>query len=419
MQQADLCEKGSFILSKFNNELIRDNSYMGALLFAPTATGKGVAHIIPELLSWDNSLIIHDIKGENFDLTSGYREKVLKQKIFLYNPLANSNTHSYNPLNKVFDNQTDIINEINQILKVLLPNNDVSTNEAKYLITSIILYLNITKEHKKTLGEIFRILQKEDLEYFLDTIVKNNKEKINTLAITYINGFLKKSENDKQIIKNIALNSLSLWSNPNIDKNTEKSDFNASNFTDEKSSLYLVVLPGDITQLKQLLIIIYTQLISSLTAIKIKDMNKQNGTLLILDEFPTLGKLDIITDVITYARGYKLKLLLVIQNIDQLTNVYGQDAVNTIVCNCPIKICFGTNNENTANLISNLLGKQIIVNEDNSKVVEPLFIPQEIMQLPKDEEIIIINDLNIKANKIFYYKDFDFAERLMGPAKIK
>ena len=48
------------------------------MVFAPTRSGKGVGIVIPTFVSWDESVLVLDIKGENWALTSGFRERALK-----------------------------------------------------------------------------------------------------------------------------------------------------------------------------------------------------------------------------------------------------------------------------------------------------------------------------------------------------
>ena len=67
------------------------------MVFAPTRSGKGVGIVIPTLVSWDESVLVLDIKGENWALTSGFRERVLKQRALKFDPTALDSAR-FNPL---------------------------------------------------------------------------------------------------------------------------------------------------------------------------------------------------------------------------------------------------------------------------------------------------------------------------------
>ncbi|GAA7611326.1 type IV secretory system conjugative DNA transfer family protein [Helicobacter pylori] len=73
---------------------------LSTLIIAPSGSGKTAAVAVPNLLSVPSSCVVLDIKGELFDLTAGYRQQVLKNKIFVFDPLGNDNTLKFNPFDK-------------------------------------------------------------------------------------------------------------------------------------------------------------------------------------------------------------------------------------------------------------------------------------------------------------------------------
>ncbi|WRG44251.1 type IV secretory system conjugative DNA transfer family protein [Helicobacter pylori] len=73
---------------------------LSALIIAPPGSGKTAAVAVPNLLNVPSSCVVLDIKGELFDLTAGYRQQVLKNKIFVFDPLGNDNTLKFNPFDK-------------------------------------------------------------------------------------------------------------------------------------------------------------------------------------------------------------------------------------------------------------------------------------------------------------------------------
>src|SRR6202035_2207665 len=77
---------------------LRHNGPEHVLAFAPTRSGKGVGLVIPTLLSWRGSAVIHDIKGENWLLTAGWRSRF--SNCLLFNP-TDARSAAYNPLMEV------------------------------------------------------------------------------------------------------------------------------------------------------------------------------------------------------------------------------------------------------------------------------------------------------------------------------
>lgn len=404
------------IYGEFNNELVADSSYINMLLLTPTGTGKGVSFVIPNLLSWNESVIIHDIKLENYKLTSGYRQNELKQKIFVWNPVAKDGiTNCYNPLDWISKDSKIVVNDIQNIIRPLLYKNDYLQIEARSLLTSIILYL-LAENKTVTFGKILKIVKNtrflNDLRDALDNI------ELHPVARANINSFLKKSENEKNDIIFSILKALYLWSDPLIDYATSKSDFSISDFINEKQTLYIGVEINEMERLKPLFKMFYQQCFNIIVSSNTEYQKIKYGILMILDEFTTIGRIDPIVNAIPYTRGYKLKVCIIEQNIDRLNCIYEGKEVNQILSNTN-KIIFAPNNRNTANLLSEMIGDEIIIDENGNKTPRPLMLSQEIVDLKKKEEIILMVDSKIiKCNKFFYYERPEFSKRIMNKAEI-
>ena len=101
IKEAGLLGQTGLLIGKlFNTDLCAEGP-LHVLVFAPTRSGKGVGFVVPNLLHWSGSVICHDIKGENFRITSGFRA-AHGQKVFFFNPAdPDGNTHSYNALDFV------------------------------------------------------------------------------------------------------------------------------------------------------------------------------------------------------------------------------------------------------------------------------------------------------------------------------
>lgn len=381
IEKAKLFQDKGFLLGSYENKYLYDSSYFSTLLCANVGYGKGVGFIIPNLLSWQESAIIHDVESEDYDLTRHYRENILKQKIYRFNPLDN-NSNCYNPLDWLSVNNLDLFNEVDKIISILITKDDFISIKAKNLLKALIL--SLIKEKKATFGEIVRILKTEDLEnYFSKTKDTNN----------LLKSFLE--EKDKKQIILVALESLKLWENPIIDKITSKSDFNIADFNENPSTLYVNTNVNNIEYLQPLFKIFYQQCISILTTKR----SSKKGVLLILDEIHTIGKIPNLINSLAYTRGFKLKVCLITTSIDKLKQVYNENEVNDIFSICGIFITYGFSSINTANMFYNAIS-----NEDITL--------QDIVNIDRKEEIIIYDRINIKCNKIKYYSDKDFLDKV-------
>ena len=86
------------VCSAVGNEYLRHDGPEHVLCFAPTRSGKGVGLVVPTLLTWPDSAIVHDIKGENWTLTAGWRARF--GRVLLFDP-TNNLSAAYNPLLEV------------------------------------------------------------------------------------------------------------------------------------------------------------------------------------------------------------------------------------------------------------------------------------------------------------------------------
>ena len=84
--------------ARFERDYLRHDGPEHVLCFAPTRSGKGVGLVVPTLLTWPGSCIVHDIKGENWTLTSGFRAQ--HGRVLLFDP-TNAKSAAYNPLLEV------------------------------------------------------------------------------------------------------------------------------------------------------------------------------------------------------------------------------------------------------------------------------------------------------------------------------
>ena len=388
---------------------VENNDYRHIMLIAPHGSGKGVCFVIPSLLAFEESAIVHDIKMENYELTSGYRASI-GHKIFMWNPLGEKNkTNRYNPLDFISADPTKIIDDVQKIAHLLIKDCSDYSAQAKNLFTSLVLYLAVNAAKTKSFGEIARMLV-SDLIVELSDALPKLKNDLHPFASSQIKSFLSKDKHEQNSIIRVLSSYLAPWNNPLIDYATSKSDFDIADFKKNKTTLYVGLNPADIDRLQPVMQFFYDTALERLmtTAGELGYNDKNGGICLFMDEFYSTSKLEILASAMPYFRGYKIKLFLIASDIERIENVYGENGASAIISDCATKIFFASKSFKTANKIS-----QICL--DKVKNLEILSW-QEINNLGLDLQIIARDgEQPIISKKVFYYEDEEMKNRILSP----
>ena len=430
--KAGLRSKEGMLLGEDEYGFLVADGYQHALLFAPTGSGKGVGFVIPNLLFWRQSVFVHDIKLENYELTSGWRASI-GQKVFVWNP-ANPDgyTHCYNPIDWVSSKPGQMVDDVQKIASLLMPKQDFWVNEARTLLVGIILYLIAAPDKNQSFGEVVRTLRSDDVVYNLAVVLDTMGNELHPVAYMNLAAFLQKADKERSGVISTANSSLELWANPLIDTATASSDFDIQQFKKDVTTVYVGLTPDNLKRLQPLMQVFYQQATEFLSR-KMPTPEEIYGVMFMMDEFPTLGKMEQFMSGIAYFRGYKVRLFLIIQDTQQLKGTYEDSGMNSFLSNATFRITFAANNYETANLISQLCGNKTVESESAgkpkyldfnpgsrtlnvSKAQRALLLPQEVIGLPRDEQIILIESQPpIKSNKIKYYDHPLFKKRLLKP----
>lgn len=429
---AGLRSKTGLLLGVDNKGYFVASGYQHALLFAPTGSGKGVGFVIPNLLFWNESAFCHDIKLENYELTSGWRKK-MGQEVFVWNP-ANPDgfTHCYNPIDWVSPKPGQMVDDVQKIGNLIMPEKEFWNNEARSLFLGVVLYLLAVPDKVKSFGEVVRTMRSDDVVYNLAVVLDTIGQDIHPVGYMNIAAFLQKADKERSGVISTMNSNLELWANPLIDTATASSDFNILNFKKTPTTVFVGVTPDNLKRLQPLLQIFYQQATEFLSR-TMPSKDEPYGVLFLLDEFPSLGKMEQFMIGIAYFRGYHVRLFMIIQDTEQLKGIYEESGMNSFLSNSTYRITFAANNIETANLISQLIGNKTVEqaslnapkfldfnpasrSTNISKAQRALLLPQEVIGLPRDEQILLIESKPpIKSKKILYYKDSFFTKRLIPP----
>ena len=247
-------------------------------------------------------------------------------------------------------------------------------------------------------------------------------------------------------IMQTAQTSMAVYQDPLIRQNTAVSDFTLRDLLDpsQEVSLYLVLQPNDIDKLRPILRLFVNTMLAKLVrdmefarkedakkgAAAKKEKPKKQRLLLMLDEFPQLGKLESIEKSLAICAGYGVKICIVAQSMGQLNKIYTKD--NAIPGNCHVQIYFTPTLEDgggTAKTLSDTLGDKTIHSyskSDNGKVFQSststsnmarkLMTPDEVRRMPADRELVFVAGFRpVYGKKIRYYEQKYFMDRVLDP----
>lgn len=413
------------------------------IVVAPTRSGKGVSFVIPNLLTYLNSIVVLDIKQENWGITSKVRKYILKNECFLFNPMARDfKTHRYNPLGYInADSDIFRVHDTQKIGQMLYPapekGDDIWASTARNLFVGIVLML-IETGQKVNLGNVLDQASQGDGQKYLQDIIDKQKaigKPLSKECEQALNAYVSMaSENTRSGVLGHFRTSLQLWSNPLVRAATEENDFNFNDLRKKKMSIYVGAKPNDLDDLQPLLNLFFQQLIDENLQELPEDNPKElkHDVLLLMDEFTSIGKIPSLMKGVAYIAGYGLRLAPIIQSMTQLRSVYGEDDANTFVQNIACYIAFPPSKKDIkgAKDLSESLGYLTVKSQSRdlkkrtqgseSDHQRALFLPQEITSIGQNKSIVIIDNMNpIIANKIAYYDDPFFVKRLEVVSGVK
>ncbi|WP_028745379.1 conjugal transfer protein TraG [Rhizobium mesoamericanum] len=436
---AGLLGEDGVVLGKFDHAYLRHDGPEHVLCFAPTRSGKGVGLVVPSLLTWPGSAIVHDIKGENWTLTAGFRAR--HGRVLLFDP-TNAKSAAYNPLLEVRRGEWEV-RDVQNIADILVDpegslekrNHWEKTSHA--LLVGAILHV-LYAEEDKTLAGVAAFLSdpKRPIESTLAAMMKTahlGESGPHPVIASAARELLNKSDNERSGVLSTAMSFLGLYRDPVVAEVTRRCDWRIADIVGARqpTSLYLVVPPSDIARTKPLIRLILNQIGRRLTE-DLKAKGNRHRLLLMLDEFPALGRLDFFESALAFMAGYGLKAFLIAQSLNQIEKAYGPN--NSILDNCHVRVSFATNDERTAKRVSDALGTATEMRAmrnyaghrlspwlghlmvSRSETARPLLTPGEIMQLPPADEIVMVAGTPpIRAKKARYYEDRRFKDRIIPP----
>ncbi len=439
-RRAGLLARQGVALGRAGGDLLVAGGPEHVMLYAPTRTGKGVGVVIPNLLAWPGSVVVLDIKRENFAATAGYRAEC-GQRVLLFDPLArDGRTARFNPLGHV--DRADpaaVLDELQRMAVMLFPVHDKAdpfwSEAARTGFIGVGAYVAASPPAPFTLGEIFRQLTDGDPRTrFPRRLAARARagDPLPPACVSALTDFCAASENTFGSVRQSITTRMGLWLNPAVDAATSASDFDLAALRQGRLSLYLGATPDNMLRVAPLYSLLFQQLV---------DLNSRalpgpadQAVLVLLDEFARLGPAPVLAHAFSWVAGYGLRLLPVIQSPSQLRGLYGPDLAEEILTNCGVEVVFAPKELKVAQELSERLGSYTYGARSRSRprglgagrrsVTESdqrraLMLPQELMQLPADALIVLkAGTPPVRGRKLVYHRERAFVRRLRPPPVI-
>ena len=457
VRDAGLLGGQGIIVGKYRDKFLTLPGKQSVMLSAPTRSGKGVGVVVPNLLAWQDSAVVVDIKSENWAITAGFRA-AHGQAVYAWAPFAeDGRSHRWNPLSAIRLVDRHVVGDTLAIAQVLYPT-DVKgsgtegffNDTARNLFLGLALYLVETPELPRTIGEILRQSsgQGQPIKQHLQGLIEDRqtqrrmessshpKGPLSDACVDALMRFLSTSDNTLSSILATLNAPLTVFSDPLVDAATSGDDFSVADVRRQRMTVYVCIPPNRLADARVLLNLFFAQLINLNTA-ELPEHNPalKHQCLVLLDEFTALGRVNILNAAVGYLAGYNLRLVTVIQAVSQLESVYGQHDARTFATNHALQVLYAPREQRDANEYSEMLGtftqqeksrgrsnssgakgggSSQSTNESSQR--RALLMPQEFKELGVDREVLILENCKpILADKIRYYTDPVFMERLMPP----
>jgi type IV secretion system protein VirD4 len=439
------------------------------LCYAPTRSGKGVGLIVPTLLSWPESVFVTDLKGELYELTAGWRQQCAYNRVLRFEPAAASGSCCFNPIDELRIGTEHEVGDVQNLAllmvdpegKGLQPGNHWQRT-AHSLIVGCLLHLCYRAKVEGSSATF------ASLDQMLSDPSRSIEELwMEMLGYVHLNGathpvvsacardMIDRPKNEAGSVVSTTKGYIDLFRDPTIAQNTSGSDFRIRDLMHDTHpvSLYIVTQPNDKARVRPLVRIVVNMIVR-LLADKLEFENGQpkpiykHRLLAMIDEFPALGKLEILQESLAFVAGYGIKCYLISQDINQLKSKetgYGPD--ETITSNCHIQTAFAPNRLETAEHLSKLTGQTTIIKEQFTRsgrgwgtqtsrsiqeVQRPLLTPDEAMRMrgpkkdarglitaPGDMVVYCAGCPAIYGRQPLYFQDPTFAARAAVPPPMR
>ena len=435
---AGLLERDGAILGVLKGRLLATHDLRPTLVTGGTRSGKGRGHVTPTLLSWGQSVMVHDPKRELWRVTAGWRSRF--SHAFYLDPRDPASAR-WNPLAEIRPGPGEI-SQIQRLVAILSDPGGARDDEAIWdkaaseILEAVILHVLYTAEDAdKTLLRVRELLA--DLDGAADAMVKtlhrtgaDGEPETHPFIRTAVKGYAAMHDRFRTSVQGTARSYLKWLAGEDLERVLSASDFAMGDLMCAAApvSLYVQVAPADAAALRPLVRLVFYAAAQSLTAEETKDAagrDKLWRLLMVMDEFPLLGRLAFFEKSLRLMSGFGVKAMFVAQSLNDIVETYGQH--NTILDNCAVYTAFSALDPLTQDKVSRLTGtvKESRTSRSGpamlgsgrstvsrSEVERPLLEPGEVRSLPDTEQLVFVaGQKPLVTEKLLYDQREPFRSR--------
>lgn len=409
------------------------DKYCNTLLVAPPGGGKGVGVVIPTLLTWPGSAVILDVKGENAEMTAKCRAE-MGDTIYVFSPYdEDGRTHRFNPFApiKAMSDPERQYSELRRVATRLLVSSGNADRpfieNARDLFTAAASVVMATDN--PTIGDVRKLLAPVSnadgsteggmAARFRNLAAQATHEAARTTLSQFAAFDPKSIATHLSVLKAAGLNA---WSDPAVEAATSGNDFDLTSLRSDPQSIYIVIAPNDMEALAPVARLLFQSVIAAMQA-NMPTPEDKLPVLLLLDEFKTLGRMDAVVNATGTLRGYGGHMLLVVQGLPNLEEVYGQAGASSLMNACQVHAYMSINDAQSKQMISRSLGTYgVEMTQEStsrsfgsfggsrtaSKQLRAMKLIEEdaVNRMGEDSILLIPKDMRpIFARKVVYHKD--------------
>jgi len=430
------------------SKILRHSGQTSTIMFAPTRSGKGVSSVIPTCIDYPHSLITIDPKGENFNMTAGWRRKF--SHVLRLSPVS-QDTLQFNILDEL--NEECAYRDASMIADILTSPADGKidgssrhwTDTAKDLITGTILHIKFSDYPDKSLYGALAFLSRAGNAdegnkglALLDSMIntRHSSPEIHEIVCNVAQRNKARPDDERGSIFSTAVTALQIFEDPLVRNCSSSSDFCLNDFkvSDHPLSLYITVPFPDLDRLSSFIRIIVTFILRKFSQDEVQfgAQKLKHPILFLIDEFPTLGTFTALETMMGILAGYGITFYLICQSPSQIYRLYGEHT--TIFDHCKFIMTYAMSDPKGAEMFSKMTGVESVtfsnvsksgsryeagmnnINISEQTQQRNLMNADEIQHLPANQLIIFPQGSPaIIAKKNVYYADRRYKDKVNLP----
>ena len=437
-RKAGLTAASGCVLGLLGRRVLATTDLRPSLVTGGTRSGKGRGHVMPTLLSWNASVLVHDPKRELWRLSGGWRSRFSHA---LYFDPRDPASACWNPLAEILPGPGELAH-VQRLVSILADPGGTRDDEAIWdkaaseILEAVILHVLYTADDgDKTLLTVRGMLA--DLDEAADVMARalhrpgpDGKPETHPFIATAVKGYAAMHDRFRTSVQGTARSYLKWLAGEDIERALSRSDFAMGDLmcAPVPLSLYVQVAPADAAALRPLIRLFFYAAAQSLTVREGEASDgraKRHNLLMLMDEFPLLGRVSFFEKSLRLLSGYGVKVMFVAQSLNDIVETY--DVNNTILDNCAVYTAFSALDPLTQDKVSKLTGSVLETRTSRSspaglgagrssvsrsRIERPLLEPGEVRALSDDDQLIFAGGVRpLRTRKLLYDRREPFRTR--------